>query len=130
MNHLKSVKKLLFGFGFLFFCVFCLTVSHFYTKKLIEIDLQRPAVLFSTTSEKMDKTTSIFGLENKSFERLQKRINKRGTPARNILVSGLLLIDQTGTYFFSLNANRAARLTIDGQDICRSSITLLSHICL
>lgn len=122
MNHLISLKKWSLGFGLLFFCIFCLTVSRFYTKKLVEIDLQRLTVHFSTTSENLERTTTIFGLENKSFERLQKRISKRGPPARNIQISGLFLIDQIGTYFFSLNANRAARLTIDGQDINRSSI--------
>lgn len=122
MSHLLSLKKWSLGFGLLFFCVFCLTVSRFYTKMLDGIDLQRPTVLFSTTTENLDKTTTIFGLENKSFERLQKRIGKRGPSAQNFRVSGILLIDQTGTYFFSLNANRAARLTIDGQDISRSSI--------
>ena len=122
MNHLISQKKWGLGFGLLLFCVFCLIVSRFYSKKLDGIDLQRPDVLFSTTSENLDKTTTIFGLEDKSFERLQKRISRRGTSAQNFRVSGILLIDQTGTYFFSLNANRAARLMIEGQDINRSSI--------
>lgn len=122
MNHLVSLKKWGLGFGLLLICVFCLTVSRFYSKKLNAIDLQRSAVLFSTTSENLDKTTTIFGLENKSFERLQKRISKRGPSVQNFLFSGIFLIDQTGTYFFSLNANRAARLKIDGQDLSRSSI--------
>ncbi|MCJ7582790.1 MAG: acyltransferase [Candidatus Aminicenantes bacterium] len=116
------MKKLLPGFAFLLFCFFCLKVNHFYSKKLNDIELQRPTVRFSTTSDNLDKATTMFGLEDSSFERLQKGIRKRGPSAQNFLVSGIILIEQTSTYFFSLNANKAARLTIDGQDISRSSV--------
>ena len=122
MSQSLSLKKWSLGFGLLVVCIFFLFLSRFYSKRLDSIVLQRPAVLFSTTSDNLDKTTTIFGLENKAFEGLQKRIKRRGPSAQNFLVSGIFLIDQTGTYFFSLNANRASRFTIDGQDISHSSV--------
>ncbi|MFC2168650.1 hypothetical protein ACFLRW_06650 [Acidobacteriota bacterium] len=122
MIHSKIFKKWWLCFVLLLFCIVCLFISRFSSEKLDDIDLKQPRVRFSTTSENMDKTTTIFSLENKSFELLQQRISRRGTSARNFLVSGIFLIERAGTYFFSLNANRAARLIIDGEDVSRSNI--------
>ena len=115
-------KKWFVEILFLMFILFGLIIGFRQEKKLKSFPIQRSQVIFSTVEEEQTHSTSVLGLENRAFETLLKRINKRGLVPKNLWISGIILIEEPATYFFSLNANRSAFLSMDGNEISRSSI--------
>ena len=91
-------------------------------KKIKNFDVLRLRVDLITASERQPKQTAVDGLRNRAFENLIQRIRRRDLSVESLDVSGILFIEREGEFFFFLNANSSARLTLDGQEITRSSV--------
>ena len=91
-------------------------------KKIKNFDVLRLRVDLITASERQPKQTAVDGLRNRAFENLIRRIRRRDLSVESLDVSGILFIEREGEFSFFLNANSSARLTLDGQEITRSSV--------
>jgi len=91
-------------------------------KKIKNFDVLRLRVDFLTASERQPKQTAVENLRNRSFENLIRRIKRRDLSVESLDVSGILFVEQEGDFSFLLNANRSARLNLDGQEIVWSSV--------
>jgi uncharacterized membrane protein len=115
----RKIQHMLLLFFFFALGIFSAVLCQ---RKINDFDIMQPRIDFYTASEQLPRQTAVDGLRNRSFINLFRRIKRRDLSVESLVVSGILYVEQEGDFFFLLNANRSARLNLDGQEIVQSSV--------